>query len=142
MFNGDFIFFTLLHYFSLHLFKFKSKSFVSYFTATLLLFDNLMFRGKSLKYKKLSRIVIFILSKKNRDSHFIQNRAALWYTTIQTRTIIIPCTFAYLWYLEKIKDAASHLRFDNNFPLLLHHTCSGDNIRHRGSLSSLSHGQI
>ncbi len=42
------IFFSL-HYFSLHLFKFKAKSIVSYFTATLLLFDNLMFRGKSLK---------------------------------------------------------------------------------------------
>ncbi len=50
---------------------------MSYFTATLLLFDNLMFKGKSLKLKKFSRIVIFILSKKNRDSHFIQNRSAL-----------------------------------------------------------------
>ncbi len=57
MFNGDFLFFTLLHYFSLHFFKFKVKSIVSYFTATVLLFDNLMFRDKSLKYKKLSRIV-------------------------------------------------------------------------------------
>ncbi len=35
--------------FSLHFFKFKAKSIVSYFTATLLLFVNLMFRGKSLK---------------------------------------------------------------------------------------------
>ncbi len=34
-----------------------------------------------------------------------------------TRTIIIPCTFAYLRYLEKIKDAVSHLRLGNNFPL-------------------------
>ncbi len=31
--------------------------------------------------------------------------------------IIIPCTFAYLWYWEKIKDAESHLRHGNNFPL-------------------------
>ncbi len=30
---------------------------------------------------------------------------------------IIPCTFAYLRYLEKIKDAVSHLRLGNNFPL-------------------------
>lgn len=43
------LFFTLLHYFTLHFFKFKAKSIVSYFTATLLLFDNLLFRGKSLK---------------------------------------------------------------------------------------------
>ncbi len=41
--------FALLHNFSLHFFKFKGKSIVSYSTATLLLFDNLMFRGKSLK---------------------------------------------------------------------------------------------
>ncbi len=34
-----------------------------------------------------------------------------------TCTIIIPCTFAYLRYLEKIKDAVSHLRLGNNFPL-------------------------
>ncbi len=27
------------------------------------------------------------------------------------------CTFAYLRYLEKIKDAVSHLRLGNNFPL-------------------------
>ncbi len=27
------------------------------------------------------------------------------------------CTFAYLRYLEKIKDAQSHLRLGNNFPL-------------------------
>ncbi len=78
------MFFTLLHIFSLHFFKFKAKSIVSYFTATLQLFDNLMFRGKSLKKKKVLqnrvRIVIFILSKKNGDSHFIQNRAALLYT--------------------------------------------------------------
>ncbi len=31
--------------------------------------------------------------------------------------IIIPCTFAYLWYWEKIKDAESHLCLGNNFPL-------------------------
>ncbi len=31
--------------------------------------------------------------------------------------IIIPCTFAYLWYLKKIKDAVSHLRLGNTFPL-------------------------
>ncbi len=29
----------------------------------------------------------------------------------------VPCTFAYLRYLEKIKDAVSHLRLGNNFPL-------------------------
>ncbi len=33
------------------------------------------------------------------------------------QTIIILCTFAYLRYLEKIKDAESHLRLGNNFPL-------------------------
>ncbi len=27
------------------------------------------------------------------------------------------CTFVYLWYWEKTKDAVSHLRLDNNFPL-------------------------
>ncbi len=31
--------------------------------------------------------------------------------------IIIPCTFAYLRYLEKIKVAVSHLHLGNNFPL-------------------------
>ncbi len=29
----------------------------------------------------------------------------------------VPCTFAYLRYLEKIKDAVSHLHQGNNFPL-------------------------
>lgn len=31
--------------------------------------------------------------------------------------ITIPCTFAYLRYWEKIKDAESHLHLGNNFPL-------------------------
>ncbi len=31
--------------------------------------------------------------------------------------VIIPCTVAYLRYLEKIKYAVSHLRLGNNFPL-------------------------
>ncbi len=31
--------------------------------------------------------------------------------------IIMLCTFAYLRYLEKIKDAVSHLQLGNNFPL-------------------------
>ncbi len=46
MFNGDFFFlYIIFHYISLNL----KQRVLSYFTATLLLFDNLMFRGKSLK---------------------------------------------------------------------------------------------